>query len=345
MKKNFLILFFIALLSACNSQPAAHEHKETLLVFGTLVEITLYDVNEQQAEKLIEEIRSDLEYLHFAWHPWKSGSMGRTNQLLEMSGWFSVNPSVLPVIIRSKELSEKSQGLFNPAIGSLIELWNFHSDDILDGPIPSDEDIQKLLRQKPSVQDIQIQGVRIKSTNPAVRLDAGGIAKGMAVDKVIDYLKQAGVKNAIVNAGGDLKAIGQHGDRKWHIGIRHPRQDGVIAGLDVNDNESVFTSGDYERFFEYEGKRYHHIIDPRSGYPAQDSQSVTVIHSDAGLADAAATALFIAGPSQWQSIAKSLGVDKVMLIDKNGKVYLTKAMAERLEFKIKPVDKEIVTLP
>ena len=169
-----------------------------------------------------------------------------------------------------------------------------------------------------------------------------GIAKGMAVDRVISYLKQTGIHNAIVNAGGDLKAIGQHGSRAWSVGIRHPRQKGLIAGLEVHDNESVFTSGDYERKFKHNGKSYHHILDPRTGYPATKTQSVTVIHSDAGLADAAATALFIAGPEQWQEIARNMGIKYVMLIDQQGRAHMTKAMSKRLRFEIDPKEKIIV---
>jgi len=178
----------------------------------------------------------------------------------------------------------------------------------------------------------------------------GAMAKGVAVDRAIDYLKSLGINNAIVNAGGDLKAIGRHGERPWHVGIRDPRKncgqqnqaDCIIAELDVNDDEAVFTSGDYERFFEYQGKRYHHIIDPRSGYPANKSTSVTVIHHDAGTADAAATALFIAGPEQWPEIARDMGIKYVMLVDKQGRIYMTPAMAARIKLQ-DPNSKTVIT--
>ncbi|MDH5485597.1 MAG: FAD:protein FMN transferase, partial [Gammaproteobacteria bacterium] len=151
----------------------------------------------------------------------------------------------------------------------------------------------------------------------------------------------------IVNAGGDIKAIGRHGDRPWHIGIRHPRpeprQNGdVLAAININDNECIFTSGDYERFYDYQGKRYHHILDPRTGWPADQTMSVTVIHSDASLADAAATALFVAGPKDWQTIARKMHLRDVMLVDKQGQIYVTPEMAERLEW-ISPDDQPIVT--
>ena len=281
MKKLFLILLVGIIVSAC--APKEKEYRDSLFVLGTVVNITLWGVEEQKAIQAIKDIETDLKYLHVVWHPWQFGAMSRTNELLEFNEWFSANPSVLPVINKSKKIYTLSKGLFNPAIGRLIALWSFHNDEVLDGPPPENSAINALIKDLPTMDHIKVDGFRLRATHSKVKLDVGAIAKGMAVDRVIAYLKQAGINNAIVNAGGDLKAIGQHGNRAWSVGIRHPRQDSIIAGLEVQDNESVFTSGDYERNFEYEGQRYHHIIDPRTGYPADKTQSVTVIHQDAGL--------------------------------------------------------------
>lgn len=149
----------------------------------------------------------------------------------------------------------------------------------------------------------------------------------------MQYLKTSGIHNAVINAGGDLGVIGNHGDRPWKIGIRHPRKDEVVAWLEVKNNENVFTSGDYERFYIHNGKRYHHILDPATGYPARGTTSVTVIHNNAGEADAAATALFVAGPEKWVAIARSMGIHYVMLIDEHGKIYMSPKMAERIHLK------------
>ncbi len=328
--KLALLLIVSASLQACSQPP--REHRETLLVFGTLVEITLYDLDEKKATEVISGIREDLNAMNFMWHPWEPGPLGRTNELLAMTRWFSGNPSVMPLIERSRKLAKQSHNLYNPAIGKLIALWGYHSNKGLASRPPPAEEIRKLVEANPQISDIVVDGIRMKSNNPAVQLDFGAMAKGLAIDREIDFIKSQGVKNAIINAGGDLKAIGKHGDRPWRIGIRHPRKDGVIAALNVNDGESVFTSGDYERFFEYQGKRYHHILDPRTGYPADQSISVTVIHPDAATADAAATAIFVAGPQQWQQIAKDMGIRYVMLIDKDNTVHITRAMNARIEF-------------
>ena len=173
----------------------------------------------------------------------------------------------------------------------------------------------------------------------------GAFAKGYAIDLAIAYLRSWGIENTGINAGGDLRVIGQHGDRPWRIGIRHPREDGVISWLDAEANESIFTSGDYERFYIHAGKRYHHILDPRTGYPAKGTASVTVIHDNAGIADAAATALFIAGPDRWWDIARSMGIHYVMLIDTRGNIHMNPAMAERINFQENSIHHILVSEP
>ena len=332
------------LFTACQKAPALMDINESILAFGTFVEVQVLDVPAENKQEILQAIEKDLSYMHYAYHPWNSGPTGRTNQLLELAGEFTANPSMVKIIARSKELSAKSNNLFNPAIGHLMKLWGYHDEFPPEGPPPEAEEIKTLLSKNPTMDSISIKGIRISNTNPAVKLDLGGIAKGYALDEITEQLRMLGVRNAIINTGGDLKVIGQHRDRPWHIGIRHPRKEGVIAGIDAHDGEAVITSGDYERYYEFEGKRYHHIIDPSTGYPANGVQSVTVIHVDATLADAAATALFIAGPDQWVETAQAMGIDTAMLIDSNGKIHLTQKMRQRINFEQPVKDINTVTL-
>lgn len=345
---GLLLLVVGLLLGAC--QPATEQNTrtteidDTILAFGTFVEVTLVGVDEADRDLVMDRIEKDLAYFHYAFHPWQRGPTARVNQLLAATGEFTSSPSLIPLIRKSREYSRLSQGLFNPAIGRLIALWGYHSDDLPEGPHPADSDIQALLTQKPSMQSIEIKGVRISNTNPAVQLDFGGIAKGYALDVVLDHLRQMGVKNAIINTGGDLKAIGKHGDRPWSIGIRDPRGKGNLGGLDIKDNEAVFTSGDYERFYIEAGIRYHHILDPRTGYPARNASSVTVVHQDAALADAAATALFVAGPEHWLDIARSMGIEQAMLVNRQGVIFITPALRKRIQFSKPNLDIRVVNL-
>ena len=125
--------------------------------------------------------------------------------------------------------------------------------------------------------DLVIENGAVSSSNPAVQLDLGGYAKGRALDDAVAILKAHGIANALVNIGGNVIALGAHGDRPWRVGIQHPRQPGTLATLDLHDGEAVGTSGDYQRFFEVGGHRYSHLIDPRSRRPATGMQSVTVL--------------------------------------------------------------------
>jgi thiamine biosynthesis lipoprotein len=348
LKRGLLLLVVLSLsvfTSACQQQ--SREHHDEFLVFGTVINVTLLDVDDKTAEESFRHIRDDLKVMHRVWHVWEPGSLMRINQLLEYTGEFSAAPSVLEVVHVAKDLAIKSQHLFNPAIGKLIALWGFHSHK-QPGKLPSEQAIKELVKQNPTLENIKINGVRMNNNNAAVKIDLGGIAKGFAIDRLLSYLKQRGIHNALINTGGDLKVIGKHGDRPWKIAIRDPRsgsqnnsaksskKHNIVASLELNDDEAAFTSGDYERYFknkknQNQDKHFHHIIDPRTGYPAVGTQSVTVLHQNAATADAAATALFIAGPTQWVEIAKAMGIKHVLLIDEDGKLHISSAMQKRIK--------------
>ncbi len=328
---RLLLLLLIVVLAACgDSRPPIY--RAQLMSLGTLVDITIRGATQQQIEEAEQIIRQELQRVHSTLHAWQPGTLLETNRRLASGEWFRCPPELLPLIVRARQLYRSSEGLFNPAIGKLVELWGFHGDTPPSGPPPSPEAIRKLLRNPPGMDAIGIRGEQIRSDNPALQLDFGAFAKGYAVDRIIERLRAIGIRNAIINAGGDLRAIGGHGERPWRIGIRDPRQPGVLASVELREDESVFTSGDYERFYIYQGERYHHILDPRSGAPARGVRSVTVIHHDAASADAAATALFVAGPQRWWQIARRMGIKYVMLVDDRGGIRMNPAMAARIRF-------------
>ncbi len=335
---NFIFIVVTVLsLSGCSKPASTKIIKDSQYVFGTIVDITFYGDDNMKSTEALLSISKDFKQLHRAWNPWDNMAMGRANKLIKTTEWFSYNPSINKLLVDGKNYAKTSKGLFNPTMGQFTKLWGFNTDEITITKPPSEQQINNLLAQMPSMDDITIKGIRIKSSNPNVVFDFGGMAKGLAVDLVIKSLTEFNINNAMINAGGDIKVIGKHGDRPWHIGIRHPRKkDSILAGVDLQPNESIFTSGDYERYFIYQGKRYHHIIDPRTGYPATESMSVTVIHSDAALADAAATALFVAGPTKWHDIALSMGIKFVLLIDAQGNIHMNPAMQKRIIFHDSP---------
>ena len=332
-----LVLFttLCGLLGAC--ERADRQYDYSIFAFGTLIDITLYDVDAALAESAFEQLQKDFDSYHQQWSPWTDGKLAQLNIKLSQpenkNKPLTVSDSLLSLIETSKKLSRQSNNYYNPAIGRLINLWQFHRFQDDDIKPPPQKMIQSLLADDPKMSDITIdENKRISNANPAVSLNFGAFAKGYAIELEIKKLQDMGISNAVINAGGDLSVIGKHGDRLWNIGIRHPREDGLLASIEIQPGESVFTSGDYERVYYYQGKRYHHIINPATGYPTQDAQSVTVLHDDAGLADAAATALFVAGRKDWLQTATNMGIKYAMLVDANGNIRLTEAMEKRIKF-------------
>jgi thiamine biosynthesis lipoprotein len=338
-----LPLLLTLLLTSCGAPPPP-VHEESLYAFGTLVDVTLSGVEEAEARRVIGEMDRELQRLHREWHAWEPGPLTALNEAFAKGESRVVDTDLLALIRRSKELSAASGGLFNPAIGRLIDLWGFHTSDFpVEGPPPARDAIAALVAAAPSMDDITIEGDRVTSRNPAVALDFGAIGKGLAVDRAFAILDAAGIRNAIVNAGGDLRARGRRGDRPWKVGVRHPQGEGVIAAIAIKGDEAVFTSGNYERYRAHAGKRWPHILDPRTGMPVREVVSATVIvPADGTTADAAATALVVAGLAGWQDVARHMGLDKVMVVDREGTVYLTPAMAARVELQ-NPPPKRVVT--
>lgn len=319
----------LLLLSACNREaPLRHSQ---FLAFGTLVEITLYDVDEATAQRAEQAIEQDFQNWDRDWHAWRPSALTAINARLAQRQTAPVDGALRDLIVRARALSLASDNLFDPALGRLFALWGFQRDEP-EGPPPAPDKVHALLAHLPTMADLHIGKNSLRSDNPAVQLDFGAIAKGFAAQRAIEHLHGLGIRNAIVAAAGDLHVLGRHGARAWHIGIRDPRAPGVIAAVDLNSGESISTSGDYERYFTWQGKRYHHLLDPRSGAPAQGTRAVTVIARDGATADAAATALFIAGPHAWPRIARAMGVDTVLLIDAAGTVQMSPPMAARLQF-------------
>jgi thiamine biosynthesis lipoprotein len=270
--------------------------------------------------------------MHRDWHAWEPGRLTEINAAFASGQSATADEDIVAMVRQSQVVEKASGGRFNPAIGALIRLWGFHTSDYpIVGPPPSQEQISAIINLQPSSNDIHIDGLELSTDNPAVQLDFGGIAKGYAVDLTIAHLRELGIDNAIVNAGGDLRAIGTHGDRPWRVAVRKPGG-GSIGTIEVQGDEAVFTSGNYERFRQDKTERYPHILDPTTGWPAEDIASVTVITDEGLIADAAATALVVAGLSGWPEVARALDLDQVAVVDESGTVYLTPQMEHRIRF-------------
>ncbi|MGE0082273.1 MAG: FAD:protein FMN transferase [Thiohalomonadaceae bacterium] len=340
-----LVAVFAMVAAACGRPPAEQVYEDRFYVFGTLADITIHGVPEEQARRGVAAITQDFQTWHREWHAWEPGPLTELNDAIAAGRPVTVPASLQPLILKSQEVFQQSERLFNPAIGRLLRLWGFQSSERPSGPPPAGEAIAELVRQAPAMSDLRLADGILTSANPAVQLDFGGIAKGYAVDLALQKLRTLGIRDAIVNAGGGLGVIGSRGDRPWRVGIRHPQGAGVLASVEVRDGESVHTSGNYERFRQHENLRYAHILDPRTGWPVEGITSATVIHTDGTVADAAATVLVIAGPEQWHRLARRMGIKYAMLVDEAGTVYMNQAMADRVQFTGEPPKNIVISPP
>ena len=330
------LLICLLVLAGCSREPL---YQSQSYVFGTLVDISIYGESEDRARALAGHVEQEFQRLHDSLHAWKPGSeLDRLNAAFAAGKQVPVTPELAAILADAARFSAQSGGLFNPAIGHLISLWGFQRDEF--APVhPDPAEIRKWVDAAPHMADIVIDNGHAGSRNPAVKLDLGGYAKGYALDLAANYLRKEKVQGALVNIGGNIIAIGKHGKRPWRVGIQHPRKAGPIATLDLPDGWAIGTSGDYQRFFETNGKRYCHIIDPRTGYPAEGVQAVTVLvppMPDAGtLSDVASKPLFISGKDGWRGAATMMGIANAMLIDASGTIYLTPGMRQLLRFEEK----------
>ena len=325
-----LLILLVLVISGCQKQ--AHLFKKQYFIFGTIVDVLVWADDEAVVNKALDEVESELNGMHSQWHAWKDGRLHEINKALRAGKTFTVTDEEAQFILKTKKLSQQSLGNFNPAIGELIHLWGFHTDDYpITTPPPGDDEINEFLAHLPTMDDIEIINNKISSNNPRVWLDYGGVAKGYAIDKAIVILEKHGIQNAIVNAGGDLRSIGSKGDKNWKVAIRKPNSKDILAVIQVHGDESLFTSGNYERYHEFNGKRYAHIIDPKTGYSVEEIVSATVITDNGIKADAAATALIVAGSQNAANVAQSMGLDQVLLIDEDGKCLATEKIIKRLE--------------
>jgi thiamine biosynthesis lipoprotein len=309
-------------------------HTVGFVALGTNVSISIAGDEGGHAASAIAEIQALMQRLSVEWYPWTpdhSGELARLNDALARGDSLQVSPELASLLLTTRDMTLVSGGGFDPAVGKLVELWGFTTGDrSSQRPAPSEAAIVAWVADHPRFADLEIQGTRVSSSRRDLKIDLGAIGKGRVIDLAVAILRAHGIHNAVVNAGGKLRAIGTVGTRAWRIGIRDPRRAGTLGGIDVQGDESVSTSGDYERFAIVQGQRVHHLLDPRTGRPTAHTEAVTVLAADATTADGASTAIFLAGPAAWQEVARNLGIRDVLRVDANGTLQISRSLRDRL---------------
>jgi len=315
--RAILILVILSfLLPSCQKRSPSVVKRHRILM-GTLVEITIVGRDEDKAAAAISEAFAEMERIEHLMSRWISES-----EVSKINRWAGVKPvkvsaEVLEVIQRAQEISRASGGYFDISVGGLLDLWGFETSE---GRVPAKGEVEQALQSVgygAIVVDGEASTVELRR---GMCIDLGGIAKGYAVDRACEVLRSRGYENVIVNAGGDMRVRGRKPNGPWVIGIQDPRdRSRILASFDVGDI-SVATSGDYERYFDEGGQRYHHIINPRTGKSAGEVRSVTIIGAEATLTDALSTSVFVLGPERGMALVERLGTVDAVIVRPDGKV-------------------------
>jgi thiamine biosynthesis lipoprotein len=296
---------------------------------GTAIEITLLGEDEKAAERAALQAFQELKRIEQLMSPRiESGDVFRLNRSAG-KGWVRVSPETMHVIKKAQEVSGISEGGFDVSVGPLAQLWRTARERKIPPPLDEIERTLSLVDFRNILVDGK-KGVFLGKERMAV--DLGGIAKGYGVDRAYQVLKRLGYENLIVKAGGDMRVGGSKFGQPWTIGIQHPRVPERLIARIAAAEESIATSGDYERFFIHEGRRYHHILNPGSGYPAEGCQSVTVFHREGITADALSTAIFVLGPEKGYALCLKLAGVECIIVDREGKTTFTPGLKARALF-------------
>lgn len=328
-----LVGLMIGIAAGCVGVPSGSVPvvvKRTQMHMGTLVSITAVASTEAIAQAAITagfaEIKR-LEHLLSTWIP--TSELSRVN-LAAGQRPVGVSRETLELVSRSLEMARLTEGGFSIAVGPAVEAWSVTELQRIPG-------VTELDRLRPLVDWTAIQFDMTAGTiflpKPGMRIDVGGIGKGYAADMAVEVLRTAGAHGGVVALSGDIKSFGDlPGMEGFPVGIRHPRQEGVlVATIDLH-NEAISTAGDYERYFERNGIRYHHILDPISLEPARKCQSVTVIAKEGTVADGLDTGIFVLGPELGMALVERLPDVEAIIIDDQGKVMVSSGLRSRLRY-------------
>jgi thiamine biosynthesis lipoprotein len=308
------------------------------VTMGSELTLTAASADERAALDAFEAVFAEFERLESLMSVWRSGSdIARLNDAAGAEP-VAVSPEVLEVLQIARQVSEWTGGMFDVTFGALSGLWKFDHDQ--DNSIPDAVSIRErlpLIDYRDLVLDARDRTAFLR--RKGMRVNLGGIGKGYAVDRAAAMLRERGVRDFMIQAGGDLYVSGRRGDRPWRLGIRDPRgpADSIFAAIELADG-TFSTSGDYERAFVKNGRRYHHILDPRTGEPASLCRSVTLVTPRAVLADALAKGVFILGPEAGMALIERLpGVEGVIVSARND-VSISSGLKDRLTVLASPTD-------
>jgi thiamine biosynthesis lipoprotein len=298
-------------------------------LLGTVVNVTIIG-NPEKAPQTAQAVFTEIERIESLMSPYRPGSDVYRLNRDGGSGPVRVGAETYDLIRRSVNMTAETGGCFDITFASMERLWDYKNKNFTP---PSRPAVAALLPLVGSRNIIFYPDKKsIAFARPGVKIGLGAIAKGYAVSRGIEVLKKEGISDGIVEAGGDLQVMGSKHGKPWITGLRHPRREVILLAIDLSDMDAVATSGDYERFVMRNGVRYHHIIDPRTGYLADTFSSVSVLSKNAVLSDAYATAIFVMGLDGAREFLKRHGEIDVILADRDVNLYISRRLKDRIMF-------------
>lgn len=323
------------LLYSCQKSEPLKEYKTNHMAMDTLVSLTLVSDSAERAESAARSAYAEIDRLHKLLDFFSNDSeVSRINDMAGISP-AAVSEDTINLLEKVLLVSHNSKGAFDITTGPVNELWDFRNMIL-----PTDKQIKDRLVYV-NYKNIEIDKDRstVFLKKRGMKIDLGGVAKGYAADKLAKIITDAGIKAGIVAVGGDIRVIGKRPDNTlWKIGIKNPRQDAnksdIMAVIAITD-KSISTSGDYERFFIVGSRRYHHLIDPATGYPSDKAICATVITDDGAFADAMATAIFILGPRKGLELLNATASEG-LIMDADGNIHATEGIKDKVEYIWKP---------
>jgi FAD:protein FMN transferase len=308
------------------------------IAMGSELRLTAWTADEAAADASFEKVFAEFERLEALLSVWREGSdIQRLNQAAGDHP-VPVSADVREVLTIAQQVSEWTDGRFDVTFGVLTDLWRFDHDQ--DDHIPDPGEVKRRLPLV-NYRDLEVQapGGTAFLRRKGMKVNLGGIGKGYAVDRAVSLLRRSGLRDFMIQAGGDLYVAGRKGDRAWRLGIQDPRGPANRSFASIELSDATFsTSGDYERSFLKDGRRYHHIIDLSVGEPARGCRSVTLVTDRAVIADALAKGVFILGPTAGMAlIERTPGVQGVIVSARN-EVLISPGLKERLTLLAQPTD-------
>jgi len=310
-------------LVLCGPSSAAWLEQEQAIM-GTSIRVELWLQDEQRGAEAIAEVMREMHRIDALMSTYKPESqLSQVNREAATSP-VPVTPELFGLLHRSLLLSETTGGAFDITYASVGYMYDFrgrrHPDSAqIDSALPNID--YHLVVMDPASGTIAFR-------RPGVRVDLGGIAKGYAVERGAAILREAGVHSGIVTAGGDSRIVGDRLGKPWVVGVRHPRRGReVVARIPLVD-EAISTSGDYERYFEEDGVRYHHIISPSTGLSASEVHSVTIVGPDATMTDGLSTSVFVLGTQRGLALIETLAEYEAVIVDKEGELHYSSGLVQ-----------------